>query len=1485
MELLLIPIWLSLFAPALVSASKPYYVITVPAQMVYPSVEKACITILNLQGELKLKMELKRDERIQLVTEDTINTPNYLHCYSFQLPKVVDEEEVWLFYVSAQGENINIDKPKKVMLYKGTHVTFIQTDKPNYKPGQTVSFRVVTLDKNFQAQNDKYPLVEIMDPNNNRIEQWLDVAPNQGIADFTFPLAKELLLGDYTINIPKVYSTTFSVTEYVLKRFELIINSSSKVPVIGEPFIVEICGSYTYGKPVLGSMNLSVCIKEFRPWERYYLEYIVGNTDDEDLEGCQQIKEVQTTDRGCLSRAIDLSFFSISNKKPYQYLKVRSSLTEDNTGHKEEASAFFIFQFDETMEFVDIAKFYQRGIPLTVKLRAIDKKMEPKVNETVYLIVGFENEDVNLTSVTNEKGIATFTMDTSTWDDMVSMMGKFSLEEERGPYAYDWLYPFYSETNSYLKVEAFTDNKSCDTDVPVIVKYYINKSELDPQSEQLPFFFLLLSKGIASSGEYKLDLREQSPGSVLQGTFSVKIPKTIELFPDVTFLVFTVLLNGDVAASKKKIEIPTCLKNKVELKFSKEKVQPGERVKLEVTAESGSFCSVRSVDKGLLLHKQHKPDELPTEMIKMMSETLTVNKRGFPYAIEDFEKYPCLKNKNQQSEIQEGVWYHNEADVFTLLKESNLKVFTNTKIRKPVQCPVSDYTKRISKKKHNTVELDTSPYSARQKDPKKPVRRKSFPDTWLYDLVSVGPQGRTMLNLTTPDSITQWVTDAFCLGNSGFGSVADVVLNSFQPYFIDLILPYSVVQGEKFTVTAIAFNYLKDCMMVFVSLTDLGDYKVHKNKEQSRCICTDQSTSFTWNLTASKPGNIKVLVSSASLPLHGGCTDKIHKLDKNHREDNVEKTILVKPLGILEEKTTTSLLCPQGNSIRTKVALYVPDRTVAGTDLAHITVLGDVMGSAIANLGESLSLPSGCGENNLVTFIPTVYIVKYLESTKQITSEIKTKALTYLITGYQRQLMFKNDNGSYSTYHGSQGSTWLTAFTVKSFSHAKDLIYIQDNDIVDAVRWLSSLQLPNGCFENVGTIFNNYLTRKAEDEVTLTAYIAIALMEHGRVYNNTVVEKALQCLKDAVDGVNTIYNQALLAYAFTLSGDKDLRQHMLKVLEKVAIRKDGSKHWAADASDNGDVEISAYVLLAILSDQTTSPQDIAEASTIIRWIIRKQRPQGGFYSTQDTVVALQGLTKYAKATYRDNQDVTVTVGSLSGFRKQFHVDKSKSLLLQRESLPDIPGRYTVTATGNGCVYIQTHLKYNIPPAQSDTYFVLRVSTQPSVCTQEAQTRFEVFMEFSYLGDRTETNMILLEVEVPSGFLPSKTSVKKLAKNPAVKRTELTPEKVIIYLEKLTRETESLGFSIKQLTHVRNLQAANVKIFDYYDPDELAVAEYNSPCSTVEGHCTHDVSERKDCGYPSISREECEQRGCCFDSSVSESNWCFFRGLEKEEGLQ
>lgn len=65
-----------------------------------------------------------------------------------------------------------------------------------------------------------------------------------------------------------------------------------------------------------------------------------------------------------------------------------------------------------------------------------------------------------------------------------------------------------------------------------------------------------------------------------------------------------------------------------------------------------------------------------------------------------------------------------------------------------------------------------------------------------------------------PDTITKWAAGAFCVSSAGFGVAPSVGLTAFQPFFVSLTLPYSVIRGEVFTLRASVFNYLPECIMV-----------------------------------------------------------------------------------------------------------------------------------------------------------------------------------------------------------------------------------------------------------------------------------------------------------------------------------------------------------------------------------------------------------------------------------------------------------------------------------------------------------------------------------------------------------------------------------------------------------------------------------------------------------------------------------------------
>uniref|UniRef100_A0A3Q2Y2N9 Alpha-macroglobulin receptor-binding domain-containing protein n=1 Tax=Hippocampus comes TaxID=109280 RepID=A0A3Q2Y2N9_HIPCM len=492
------------------------------------------------------------------------------------------------------------------------------------------------------------------------------------------------------------------------------------------------------------------------------------------------------------------------------------------------------------------------------------------------------------------------------------------------------------------------------------------------------------------------------------------------------------------------------------------------------------------------------------------------------------------------------------------------------------------------------------------------------------------------------------------------------------------------------------------------------------------------------------------------------------------------------------------------------ISLTLPQVFVPGSVRATVSVLGDLMGRAMKNLDQLLAMPYGCGEQNMLLFAPNIFILNYLKITGQLTAEILDKATRFLESGYQRELTYKHDDGSYSAFGKSDasGNTWLTTFVMKSFGEAKDYIFVDPKHIFDAKKWLYSKQGSDGCIQSVGKLFHNGIKGGVSDDVSLTAYVVAALLEMDSDIEDPVIQRCLGCLKEAAGQMDNLYTTALMSYTFTLARDEEMRAKLLTYLHQ---QSRGTRHWhregvSGTGVDSLEVEITSYVLLALLSGPALPDYILDYSSGIVRWLTQQQNPYGGFSSTQDTVVALQALAKYAAATYSVGGRTVVTVTSLGGLEKEFIVDQSNRLLYQEEELSEVPGEYTVRAEGQSCVLAQ--VRSHLATYQSFSHARL------------SQANNYQLISTCYQGRREETNMVIINIRLLSGHILDQSSLEMVNSDFFVLPSNIGVSPTAVY--SMTLEQDML---------VENLKAAVVKVYDYYQPSKMlfCCSHYTSPC--------------------------------------------------------
>ena len=90
---------------------------------------------------------------------------------------------------------------------------------------------------------------------------------------------------------------------------------------------------------------------------------------------------------------------------------------------------------------------------------------------------------------------------------------------------------------------------------------------------------------------------------------------------------------------------------------------------------------------------------------------------------------------------------------------------------------------------------------------------------------------------------------------------------------------------------------------------------------------------------------------------------------------------------------------------------------------------------------------------------------------------------------------------------------------LKTFSQAKDLTFIDHDVLSEAAGWITSQQKSDGSFESVGFIHHEDMMGGVKGKDTLTAFVAIALLEAGET---AAADKAIGYLEGRVARPSTI---------------------------------------------------------------------------------------------------------------------------------------------------------------------------------------------------------------------------------------------------------------------------------------------------------------------------------------------------------------------------
>nr|FAA01197.1 TPA: complement C4 isoform-B [Notamacropus eugenii] len=817
--------------------------------------------------------------------------------------------------------------------------------------------------------------------------------------------------------------------------------------------------------------------------------------------------------------------------------------------------------------------------------------------------------------------------------------------------------------------------------------------------------------------------------------------------------------------------------------------------------------------------------------------------------------------------------------------------------------------------------------------------RSYFPENWLWTLWTVD-KVKKVYELV-PDSLTTWEIHAVSLSQTkGLCVAQPVQVRVFQEFHLHLRLPYSVRRFEQIELRPVIYNYWNKNMTVNVQVSPV----------EGLCLAGGGGRVLTVEVPAisARPVSFPVVPTAAA-------DVSLKVLAQGLFGDAVSKVLHIEREGAIQIKEYTYKLNPLDFRARTfDIPGETPSNAIPDGDFSSVVRVTasepmNTMGSEGAlspgGLGSLLRVPTGCAEQTMVSLSPTLAASRYLDKTEQwgkLPPEMKDHAVDLIQKGYARILQFRKSDGSYGAWLHRDSSTWLTAFVLKVLSIAQEQVGGSVEGLRETVQWLLTKQLGDGSFQDPCPVLDRKMQGGLvgpDESVALTAFVVVALQHSLPAFqtseddpNKERIKEQLQRVKASISSADSFlvgkvaagllgsHAAAITAYALTLTeapkDDQDLAHNNIMAM---AHGKGDELYWGPAAGSQNVisptpaakedpskltplapalwVETTAYVLLHLLLREGKA--ELADQAA--NWLTHQASFQGGFRSTQDTVVALDALSEYWIASHTTTEttlNVTLSSQGRQGTKSSvIQLSNHETSGLEEDLQFPLDSKITVKVGGNGKGTLKILRKFNILEEKNTTCkdFKLEVKVTGSVqyaassnddyeyYEEEPQvgddpsplvspvTPLQLFegrrnrrkREVPKAGDEKEEKvhyevciwrsdgirfpgMAIVDITLLSGFRALQTDLEKLTSlsDRYVSHFETQGPHVLLYFDSVSASRDCVGFEAVQEVPVGLVQPASAVLYNYYEPGEKCLVFYGAPSKSklLSTLCSGDVCQ-------------------------------------------
>jgi hypothetical protein len=530
-----------------------------------------------------------------------------------------------------------------------------------------------------------------------------------------------------------------------------------------------------------------------------------------------------------------------------------------------------------------------------------------------------------------------------------------------------------------------------------------------------------------------------------------------------------------------------------------------------------------------------------------------------------------------------------------------------------------------------------------------PGVRSDFAETvFWHPLLVTDENGRASAKFDLSDSVTSYRVLAEAHDGVGRIGVGDDELFARLPFTVEPKLPLEVNAGDRLDIAVGVSNDSARELATVLSCSVIGAKAA--DSAATAADSPDANTAAAEKATkaaADADASLLKLVEAAEQPLvvpPAGRARRHFTLDVVGQKGTAEIEVRGAAEAHADAKRQAIRVVPPGFPVAEsyagringpqEVMIDVPTSIVPGTLEVTLSAYPSTISTLQSGLEGILREPSGCFEQASSSNYPNLLLLQYLEENKVSQPELTRRGKEFLQAGYAKLTGYECKSRGFEWFGADPGHEALTAYGLLEF---RDMAKVHDVDraLLDrTANWLLARRDGSGGFQRNTKKLDGF--GSAPDAIT-NAYIVWALTESGQEGIDAEVSRTIEQARASDDA----YEVALAAASAVNNNRTSDGRELLGKLTALAqtdgklVGKQGSI--TRSGGEALAIETTALAALAWLK----LPEFRQQANRAIEWIVRNRSGNGGFGSTQATILALKALVEHAKV----NRD-SVTAGEL-----------------------------------------------------------------------------------------------------------------------------------------------------------------------------------------------------------------------------------------------